>query len=750
MLEIWGSLNGVQIGRGPIFTATDAQIVLAELGQFSDSSITLPSSDARALLAMRPYTVLDVYQQGIEGPITSGYVLNPRQQVSDNGDGTIQLTLAHLTTELLWYRTGREWTAANWLSVIVARLGALVPGWSAVFTGTGSAINDVVASVSLDNPTVLAGFLDTGKQFSCYVRQGIDVNSAPNRSLEMGQFGHAPTQTLVSGNGGNAERISGLIASVDRTPNDVSALINIVVPFGGGSGDSLVTLERCWRIVNDPTYPHYGSWGTPDSVFPEYDPRWPISDPEHPPGSYPPGDLRQGPSGTRRVTLGGHYDYVVYDRDSFLTYGHKEGTFVDSSLNYTDPSPANQELTARALYLSAIANFERFAHPHDTFQCTVANATNRPTRAGDLIAIDYQKVTVSEHGAVVEMNVVENLRVMRIERTFTSTGPPSDTYTLSSLGRFDETDASGQADLSRQMVALQLNRGTGLASIHLPWAENIDAANPIIIPWYVVPEHYRYHAVRLQCDFYPFRGTATTAVNQTGTHIVTVGAVEIIIPARIDLTAAQKPIPALPIHTHPIPIRPDTFNMTVPALNQAFAPNRYLWMGGDGDGQVTIFSNNHSGTFYTGQPPGSGIDVTPTNHTHDVAKANDQIAHIPAGTPLADLPQHSHDLEKHIPGNHTGEPTPPSPVSIAMTINGVGLSIGAATTGSRDSSGAFTSSFVCNDIGPYLDLYPPGSLVTIQFNAGTSGGNPFGVGYLRLMFTGVEELGGNVNTVIAG
>jgi hypothetical protein len=220
--------------------------------------------------------------------------------------------------------------------------------------------------------------------------------------------------------------------------------------------------------------------------------------------------------------------------------------------------------------------------------------------------------------------------------------------------------------------------------------------------------------------------------------------VEIIIPARIDLTAAEKPIPALPIHTHPIPIRPDTFNMSVPALNQGFAPNRYLWMGGDGDGQVTIFSNNHSGTFYTGQPPGSGIDVTPSKHTHDVAKANDQIAHIPAGTPLADLPQHSHDIQKQIP---TGQP---APASITLRINGVPLSSGAKTTGTRDSTGAFTSSWTCDDIGPYLDAIPAGTDVPITFTAGTSPTNLAGVGYLQITFTAVEELGGLVSKGAVG
>jgi hypothetical protein len=167
------------------------------------------------------------------------------------------------------------------------------------------------------------------------------------------------------------------------------------------------------------------------SVFPEYDPAYPISDPENPPdGSWhftmPDGTARstnstatlatiyaaggiltQGPAGTRYPCLDGHWDYMVHDRDSYALYGHQDAPYQDSSLTYTDPSVANQELTERALYVSVFANFKRFGHPHHTVTCT-APGLGRPTRAGDLIAVDYGRVSGDEGGAaVVEMAVQE-------------------------------------------------------------------------------------------------------------------------------------------------------------------------------------------------------------------------------------------------------------------------------------------------------------------------------------------------------
>ena len=240
--------------------------------------------------------------------------------------------------------------------------------------------------------------------------------------------------------------------------------------------------------------------------------------------------------------------------------------------------------------------------------------------------------------------------------------------------------------MARQLPAIQMSVGTGLAKDSVVIRDNIDAANPITHYFYVPPEHFRYHTVRVRCDFFSFRGTATTAQNQTGTHIVTVGLVPILIPARIDLGAASAPIPAPFKHFHQVPVGGATLNMSIPSVPYNSPPNLYMWIGGSGTpnssggGGMSLRANTSSGGSLATGVEIFNTDMSPTAHGHDVAKTGDQIAHIPAGTSLADLPLHTHDVEKRIP---TGQP---SPASITLYINGMALPSGAQTTGTRDSS----------------------------------------------------------------
>ncbi len=43
-LRLWGTLNGVSVTDGPIFTAISAQIVLTPLNQFDMSSVVLTAA----------------------------------------------------------------------------------------------------------------------------------------------------------------------------------------------------------------------------------------------------------------------------------------------------------------------------------------------------------------------------------------------------------------------------------------------------------------------------------------------------------------------------------------------------------------------------------------------------------------------------------------------------------------------------------------------------------------------------------
>lgn len=866
-LVLWPSYKGAPVGDGGPITALSGEVVLTELGQFSGHTVVLAAANERAILAMREYTLIELEQTGDGalgvGTIQYGYVINPRQQITDRDEHTITLELAPLTAETTWRHVRRGWKASNFLSVVASRLATIVPGWTSHYTGDPTDLvtgGDFQVTVTPSPGPVLGAYLATAKIFGQLVRQGVDAFGVPTRIFEMGQFAAPPTMYLTTANGSNPDEIdtslNRLVATVDRQPNDVTTLVNVCVPFGGGAdADSLVTLERCWRIVNDPTYIHAGRFGTDEqsmartgmatvlnngdnpiiaalpfqagpsyssafianlplgtnvsflstsggwsnvvyngttgyvdarylvsSLFPEYDDADPISDPLNPPtgqlqwlftdvygnvfadqsaftveigprgadGIVPlnvwdSSGLRpdviatfvQGAYNTRAFTVDGRGDYVMFDRTSYALYDYKEGQLIDSSVVATDKSVASQEEASRALYIATKTNFLRRAHPHHVFSCTTPGM-NRPTRAGDLIAVDVRRVSVQDDGAVVEMDVVDELKVNSWTRSFNGDEVPQDRVLVSNNGRFEDDDTTDGAVQAQQLIAFAFKEGTGLSGIRLPWPENIDAANPIIIPFYIVPEHFQFHQVRVQVDFYSFRGTATTAANIQGTPIISAD-VEIELTTANPINARAANIGGVPLHVHRTQTHVDNAAFVIPSVPFSEVPAGYLHVK-SADGK--IYSNTFETFLFTDGGAENIIDAVldPTLHPHVVADEGDVMAHIPAGQRIADVPEHVHDVEKRIP---TGQP---SPASITMSIDGIALSSGISATGTRDTSGAFTSSFVVNDIGALLDAHASGSTVPLQFDAGTSESNPFGVGYLRIMITGVEELGGLTST----
>jgi hypothetical protein len=665
--------------------------------------------------------------------------------------------------------------------------------------------------VTLPNPTIQAAFLGVAQQFAQFVRMGVGYGGAPVdsntglpvRTLEMGQFGAPATVHLVTANGADPEAAGAngliqLVATIDQTPANVENLVNVCIPFGGNSSNTIVNLERLWRIINDPQYINYGRFG-PDadsiartglpSLFTQYDNAYPISDPENPPtgafqwlffdtagnplpggtqsygvqilprasdgtvalhafdaqGFYQPNvvvELAQGNAGTRRFTLGGDGDYVVYDAASYATYGYSEGELIDSGLTYADNSPANQELTEIALYVEAVTNFKRFGHPHQTFACTVENATGRPTRAGDLISVDVERMSEDDTGAVVELVVAEDLKVMSVVRTFSQNAPPSDAYTLSNLGRFDENDTFGAASTQQTMVALQLQQGTAPAPFPIgPVAADVDAATPMEIPLIIPAELFRWHKCVLRVDFQNYRGTGTTAENVAGTPI------EFGVPHGDHTIAPQAghafgttgigttsdPIGGMPDHEHDMDVLLGTGAAPTAADNWLS-----LSVGGHG-GNFLRASRSAPSDFVTGFVHQTSFNLSPTDHPHTVPI---QSAVSVATSLTATLPAHVHPINQQI---NKG----PLPVDCTVSIDGQLLSSGVlVTAGTRDPvSGAFTSSFQVDDISAFISK--PGQTVMLVLSAGTDAGNPFGVGRFQATLVAFGEWGSLTSTTRA-
>jgi hypothetical protein len=318
---------------------------------------------------------------------------------------------------------------------------------------------------------------------------------------------------------------------------------------------------------------------------------------------------------------------------------------------------------------------------------------------------------------------------MRIVRSFQGDNPPVDTYTLSNLGRFDQDDASQFTDVARQLPAMQMSVGTGLAKDSVVIRDNIDAANPITHFFYVPPEHFRYHTVRVRCDFFSFRGTANTAYSDPNLPLNLIADVSVDHGTH-DLTASgtanSASVTNLDDHYHRI---------TVPAQSGATANVHVTISGGEAVLSATSGGTTPAANIYTFK--NESFDTT---HTHPVSIPKTAVALQHPANLTGKLPSHNHLIEQRIPQGQQ------SPASITLSINGMALPSGAQTSGTRDSTNAFTSSFVA-DIAPYLEGIAPGTDVPLVFSAGTSGSNLSGVGYLVVTITSVEELGGLTSKV---
>jgi len=536
-LVLWLSKNGTLIANGPVFKVQGGDIVCGELGQFTNSTVKLLAADRRAILAMGAFTEVEVVEDTV-GALVYGYVLHPSKSITENGDGTITLPITpRAAYELGVRRTGRAWVAANKLSVIAKRLGGLDSRWTGVYLDAATV--DPMFSASFNNPTVLAAYLQQGKDAAQFVRIGRDANGAPNRTLEMGQMGADTGIVITDANGGDLARIvmnSGirLIAKIDREPNTVDNLINAGIPLGGGNASSTVLdLQLAWRIVNDnglhgrPAYIHYGQYGSQadsmartgkPSVFESYDPNYPIADP-YTDNALTAYDGALGtPLGSRRATLGSGFDYYVYDKASVAAYGINEGDCTDSNITAADNTQAVQELASTTLYQATVAKFKRSAHPHHLLRCTVLGV-GRPPREGDLVTVDHNPVFYDEQGAVVDPVQIP-LRVVSAVRHFNGDSPPLDDLILSNLGRFEDDDTDTATENGRQLASLQIKQGTQLSffvSGPSPW--DLDSNNDVDVFVRVPRNLYRFQYLGVRCDFAGYRQLSGTALNTPGTPI---------------------------------------------------------------------------------------------------------------------------------------------------------------------------------------------------------------------------------------
>jgi hypothetical protein len=127
-----------------------------------------------------------------------------------------------------------------------------------------------------------------------------------------------------------------------KEPTPTATITNAGITYTPHA-DGTVTLERLWRIKNDPEYVNFGRYGTDaesmartgkSSVWPEYDPAFDIVRNADDPG--------------------GWFDYAFLDRST-----GRRSHIPFHGLSYTNASVKSQELTQRVLYTMYLAHIER-------------------------------------------------------------------------------------------------------------------------------------------------------------------------------------------------------------------------------------------------------------------------------------------------------------------------------------------------------------------------------------------------------
>lgn len=455
-------------------------------------------------------------------------------------------------------------------------------------------------SVRWDEASPVQALLDLSAAIPGYhVRQGFDgVDGSPTRLLEFGKFGQQSGIRLVGANGGEPTAIVAnpavrLIESVDYK-KETSGVFNTCTPLGNGTGDEQVNLERCWRILYDPTYTGYAKFGNvPGTIFPEFDFNYPI---------------------LRGTTREGKFFYWMRDSAAYNRMGFEvKGVYNDQQFTYVDSTAANQELTARGLYMATVAQFRFVGQIHHTLSVVTVGAF-RPPRAGDRVQVDFRSIGNDVLGNFAIMDTQQqaelaNPYVVKVERAYNEDGTTHDTWTLSNLG-FQPASQSqrGSAASLRQLSAIGIVSQGQTSYKTVSEAQDVDIQHPLTVDVYIPPECRRITRLRIAVVFDSFRQQVKTADGGIHTHTVNMPTHDHAPPAGLKAETAQ--IGAVPPHNHTSTVRA-ALGTSVPTASDN-------WISGTNvSGTILLVGNTQGGSIST-----SGALVNPsvagTDHPHDV------------------------------------------------------------------------------------------------------------------------------------
>lgn len=134
-----GDIYGNPYGTDPIRAIGACEIAFDEIDRNGTHTMRIASGFRRNIAARdTEMSSMKITEEGT-GRVAFGLIYAAEDQISDNGDGSITLTMPNILELLRFDTTGSGWVAANGIGVIFNRLVTLGPGWSMNWLDNGPA-----------------------------------------------------------------------------------------------------------------------------------------------------------------------------------------------------------------------------------------------------------------------------------------------------------------------------------------------------------------------------------------------------------------------------------------------------------------------------------------------------------------------------------------------------------------------------------------------------------------------------------
>jgi hypothetical protein len=564
-----------------------ATVVMEELDQFSDHSITVSGSFRENLALLNGLTAVRIDDSDL-GTIAYGLLIDPEDQITADDTHTITIQLPNITADLLYSTTGQGWVAGYAIpggispappprtgqpqsnltfAGIIDRLGKMRYGWSARVVDYGN----YPYALRYEDATILGALMQAAQATFGHVRLAHDASGQPIKQIELGLFGQGPAIEIITPDGGNAQDIltrnpdARLAQTVTRHPADWSKIVTTLTPLGGGTGAQQVRFRRLFRILYDPAYEHFAGNDSRklSSYFPEWDVNYPIHALLDAQGVVRPARPMKGDSNQFEIAArfdGGAdgYEYCMSDQaqltamnQKFPHCGEFRAPFTDSTFSYVDSDIYNQEMTERALYISAKAQLQWYSRPAQTITVTTVG-NRRPPRAGEKVHFDINRIGLDQRGAYAEVAEQGDYTIVSVVRQYGDV--VVDTWTVTSNGKHPPDPTSQDRNATRGMVeALRLIPTTQPAIYSIASGQvfiDASAAHMYVHAWELPSNITRVQQLHVSLQVWGWRRFFSQGANAPSINGVSDGSHQHYVP----LGPFTIPAWQLPYHIHNAPV----------------------------------------------------------------------------------------------------------------------------------------------------------------------------------------------------